>query len=257
MSLPNIAVSVITYNRAKEFARVMESIFDNLKYPKEKVTLIIADDKSDTDYISGWEGFYQDTILIRQTERSGMGKQWNDAIKEASKHGTFTIPVMDDWLWVEPVDIKLAIRFMQCNPEYGAVRYHKLAGHVGLPAVIKQWDTRGYVNGYVDSYNDYEPALMTFLELMPPYDDSNTYSPYSGGVHIRHNAFTDFYGEYIEGLKFSLSEMNYFERVNRALRENLNVCPRFAMFPHYIQARFKDISPASYRDTIVESETLK
>lgn len=258
MTLPKIAISIVTFNRPKEFATVIESIFQKLIYPKDLVTLVISDDRSDTDYVSDYKGFYGNTVVIKRTERGGLPVNWNGAIKEASKHGEYLWLAQDDWLHTEPVDLRLAVRFMQANQEIGAVRYHKLAGHVGLPSVIRQWNTRqSGIIGYSDSPHDYDPALCSWLELLPPFDGSNTYSPYSGGVHFRHVAFTDFYGEYEEGLKFSHAELKYFERVNSALRENLNICPRFAMFPHYITARFKDISAASYRDTQVELETLK
>lgn len=258
MSLPNIAISMITYNRKTCFNRVMDSLYENIIYPKDKVTLVISDDCSDEDYISDWQGFYNDTILIKRKERGGMPVNWNGAIREASKHGDFLYCIQDDWLHTEKVDLRLAVRLLQSNPEYGFFRFHKVAGHVGLNMTVKQWNTaESGVNGFVDSYHDYDPSLATTLELLPPFDGSNTYSPYSGGVHLRHVDFTSWYGEYTEGLRFSLAEMDYFERVNDCLRTNLNVCPRFVTTPHYLQARFKDISPASYRDTAVEAETLK
>lgn len=258
MSLPKIAISIITYNRERQFHDTMESIIKHVVYPKDLITLVIADDKSDKDYVSDYNGVYGHTVIIRQPERSGMPKNWNSALREAAQHGTYTACWQDDWRLTEPLDLRLAIRFLQANQEYGFVRFHKIAGHVGLPCVVKQWNTKqSGVIGYVDSKYDYDPSLMTYFELMPPFDGSNTYSPYSGGVHLRDNGFTEFFGEYEEGLKFSHAELLYFEKVNNALRENLNICPRFVQFPHYVQSRLEDISGGSYRDTPTELETLK
>lgn len=256
--LPRISVGFITFNRPKQFETVIESVFQNLIYPKELVTLVIVDDKSDSDYISGYEGFYKETVTIHRTERGGMQSSWNQMIRECSQFGEMLVPLQDDWRFTEPVDFRFAVRFLQSNPEYGFWRLHKLAGHTGLNLTIKQWQTKtAGISNYVDSPYDYDPSLACILELLPPFDGSNTYSPYSGGIHMRHREFTTFFGEYQEGIKFSHAELLYFEKVNGALRHDLNICPRFAMHPHYIQARFEDISEFSYRDTNVESETLK
>lgn len=258
MALPRIALSIITYNRERQFHDVMESIIKHVVYPKDLITLVIGDDKSDKDYVSDYRGVYGNTVVIRHTERLGMPGNWNSNLREAANHGSYTACWQDDWRLTEPMDLRLAVRFLQANQEYGFVRFHKIAGHVGLPCIVKQWDTKkANVIGYVDSKYDYDPSLLTYFELLPPFDDSNTYSPYSGGVHLRDNNFTDFFGEYEEGLKFSDAELRYFEKVNHALRENLNVCPRFVLFPHYVLSRLQDISPYSYRDTAVEAETLK
>lgn len=257
MTLPKLSIGIITYNRPVQFGMVMESMFNYIRYPRELITLVIVDDKSDSDYVSTYSGFYGETIVIRQQERGGMQKSWNTMHRVCSNYSDLILANQDDWLLTEPLDLRLAVMFMAKNPIVGMVRYHKLSGHVGLPSVIRQWNSKEGITNFVDSPHEYDPSLMTWCELLPPFDGSNTYSPYSGGVHLRHKGFTEFYGEYEEGIKFSEAELKYFERVNAGMRDNLNVCPRIAIFPHYFLSRFKDISEYSYRDTPVEAETLK
>lgn len=253
-----LAISLITYNRPDAFLRVVHSIEQFVYYEKRLITWVIGDDGSDSPYVSDWAATHPhlNTVLLKH-HRLGMPGNWNRTLAEAHSYADYVLACQDDWLFTCPVDLHLAIAFLEDNPEYGMVRYHKLGGHVGLVGVIKQWNTHHRWQGkYSDTPFDYDPALVTFWELLPPFGDSNTYSPYSGGVHLRTKRFTQFYGDYPEGEKFSLAEMEHFRRVNTSLRENLNIAPRVAMFPYFVLSRFQDISGGSYRDTSIESETL-
>lgn len=253
MQFPNLAISIITYNRPNEFRRVWQSIQEQVKYPKDKLIYIIADDGSDEDYLP--KG---DNILLIRNKRLGMGGQWNSALHLAEMKADYTLACQDDWLFTTPVDLMLGVKFLEHNPNYGMLRYHKLTGHVGLPSVVKEWDTNQAFHGYFHSPNEYVAHMLPFLELLPPFDNSDTYSPYSGGVHLRHRAFSAFYGDYPEGAGFSHSEMDFMARVNYSLRFHLQegVRHRVAMFPAYWESRFRDIG-TSYRNTAIERETIK
>jgi len=251
---PKLAIGIITYNRHEEFNRVLTSILDKVVYPVEQIRVIICDDGSPDDYVSSFSN--RENFRVKHNKRLGMGGNWNSMMAAAHAESDFILCCQDDWEFTEPIDLRVGVRFLQDNPEYGMVRYHKVSGHVGLPMVTKSWDTRKHFKSFIDGRHEYAPYEMTYLELLPPFDNSNTFSPYSGGVHLRHRRFTRCYGKYAEGKKFSYSEMDYFTRVNKALREDLNRAQRIAIFPRYIKSRFSDIGE-SYRDTKVELETLK
>lgn len=255
MNYPNVGITIITYNRPKEFRQVWQSIQNHVIYPKDKLFYVIGDDGSHEDYLPTG-----DNITIIRNKRLGMGGNWNSVIHHAEMKAEFNLLLQDDWLFTAPVDLQLGVKFLEHNPDYGMLRYHKLTGHVGLPAVVKEWDTRQAFHGYFHSNNEYVPEMLPFMELLPPFDNSDTYSPYSGGVHLRHYRFTQYYGEYPEGAGFSDSEMEYMKRVNHALRFNLQagVRHRVAQFPAYFESRFKDLCIGkSYRNTAIEKETIK
>lgn len=250
---PRVAIGIITYNRLDPLMATIRALRDNIVYPN--LTWVLSDDGSPEGYIEEVTSeFHFDTVL--QHARKGMGYNWNRMIEACASAAQFTLCCQDDWLLTEPLDLRLGIEFMQNNPTYGMLRYHKLTGHNGLVAVVKEWDTRESGITYHHSDNEYVPHMLPFLELLPTFGDSDTFSPYSGGVHLRTRHFTNFYGAYPEQKDFSHTEQVYMTRVNHALRHNLNIAPRVAMFPHYIESRWRDISVATYRGTNVEKETI-
>lgn len=251
---PILAIGIITYNRHYEFNEVLASILHRVKYPADKLRFVVSDDGSSRDYVSQLET--RESFTVLRHNRLGMGGNWNKMIAACHEQADFVLCCQDDWKFTEPIDLRLAVRLLQVRPEYGMVRYHKLSGHTGLPAVVKEWDTSECFEGFADGLYEYVPHMMTFFELLPPFDGNNTFSPYSGGVHLRHKRFTDCYGQYQEGVGFSDSEQRYFENVNHYLRLDLNTVPRVALFPRYVHSRFEDIGE-SYRNTDVEKETIR
>lgn len=260
MNWPVICITLITYNRKKEFWQTLKSAQDKIIYEPNRLLWIISDDGSDEDYLPNRAA---NVIILRNENRAGgagMPVNWNRALSLSMEHSDYALCLQDDWLFTSPLDLRMAVLFLQHNPDYGMLRYHKLTGHVGLPMVVKEWDMRSAISaGYPIRENEYAQHMLPFLELIPPFDLSDTYSPYSGGVHLRHHDFTRFYGQYPVGARFSQAEMEYFARVNQSLRFNLQagVRHRVAIFPQYILSQFRDLCIGnSYRDTAVEHETL-
>lgn len=252
---PPIAIGIITYNRFSELMRVLESLHQHLVYPRDKLIWILCDDGSPGNYINRVTDFYHfDHVIVNQ--RGGMPVNWNSMVKACEERAEIGLMCQDDWRFTCPLDLRVAVRFLEHNPEYGMLRYHKLTGHVGLPLVVKEWNAGVvYPNFHYGQY-EYAPQMLPFVEILPPFDNSNTYSPYSGGVHLRHKRFTQMYGYYQEGAGFSNAEGDYMARVNGRLRLDLNTAQRIAMFPSYFDSRFEDIG-VSYRGTEVEKETVK
>lgn len=260
MSYPNLAIGIITYNRPREFEQVFHAFLDNIIYPGE-ITFVLSDDGSKTDYISQYQ---RARVITLHHNRVGMPGNWNAMIAECEKHADYTLCCQDDWLLTERLDLRLGVAFLMHNRQYGMVRYHKTTGHKGLIHNIQEWDTRGKVTG-VSLPNENIPEMLPYFDLMPPVknpfypsedNNLNSYSPYSGGVHLRHKRFTACYGEYRTGAGFSDAEYEFWCRVNDGLRDNPDVVQRVALFPHYIQSRFKELG-TSYRGTAVEKETVR
>lgn len=265
MSFPMLAIGIITYNRERELLQVLTSLVKYVLpyYPKDRLHFVLADDGSGEDYITNIRK--QSPINFHRVvvnNRGGMPVNWNSMIKACEEVADYTLCLQDDWQFTTPVDLRLAVSLLQHNPDYGMVRYHKLTGHVGLPMVMKEWDTQLYFPNYDHNqlgYCEYVQTMLPFMELLPPFDNSNTYSPYSGGVHLRHKAFTAFYGTYPEHTLFSSAEMEYFARVNQSLRIGVQpgIRHRVAMFPSFVQSRFCDLTMGrSYRGTPREAETV-
>lgn len=257
-NLPTVALGIITYNRLDELCATIEAYQRNLIYPADKLVWVLHDDGSPEGYLEAVEArFPRLFTTVLTTQRGGMPTAWNKLNRELHRISDYVWPCQDDWLLTEPLDLRLGVAFLMHNERYGMLRYHKLTGHVGLPTIVKEWDTRGILN-YNDGAHEYAPWMCTYLDIIPPFDESDTFSPYSGGCHLRHRRFTTYYGEYNEGTKFSNAELTYMALVNSGLRRNPDVVPRVAMFNHYFKSRFADLTIGkSYRDTAVEAETVK
>lgn len=263
MNYPVVAVGIITYNREQELTRTIASMINWIQYPKDKLIWVLSDDGSPPGMIDRVLNLFPDLFSeVLTHQRGGLGVNWNGMIEACQKYADLTLCNQDDWTFTTPLDLRLAVGFMRHNPDYGMLRYHKLTGHVGLPMVMKEWDTRAAWENYnhnAGGGNEYHPSMLPYMELLYPFD-GNTYSPYSGGVHLRHRDFTKIYGGYSEGVGFSSAEQEYMYRVNECLRGSLWVGARqrVAMFPSYIESRFQDLTVGnSYRNTAIEAETLK
>lgn len=264
MTYPNISIGIITYNRPHEFDRVVQSYLENILYERDKITWVFHDDGSQKDYLSKYTRLIPKLIILR-SHRIGMGASWNKMIRECEQHNEWTLATQDDWLLTEPLDLRLGVSFLNFNRKFGMLRYHKTTGHNGLIHLINEWDTRQAFPNYCFSDNEYVPEMLPYFHLLPPVKnpfypqaDNNldTWSPYSGGVHLRHKSFTACYGEYDERKGFSDTEYQFWCKVNNGLRDNPDIVPQIAIFPHYCTSRFRDIGQ-SYRNTSVEQETLK
>lgn len=250
MNWPPLAVGIITYNRPQSFTTSLAYLQMYLHYPNI-VRWVFSDDGSDSDYLPSGEN-----IVHLRHPRRGMGYNWNAMIAACEEVAPYTFCMQDDWCLMRDVDLRHGVALMEYahnSPAYRMVRYHKLTGHIGLPMQIKEWDVSGILPEYNDGPNEYHPHMMNFLDLMAPATD--IFSPYSGGAHLRHRDFTQWYGQYPEGQPFSETEMDFMRRVNNALRVNPEAAPRIAMLPEFIKSAFRDID-VSYRGTAVEKETL-
>ena len=253
MSAPRVAIGIITYNRVATLLKVITSIQKYVSYPN--LVWVLSDDGSRDDTLKEARKLGLFDVIISHN-RLGMGGNWNRMIAACEEVADYTLCCQDDWLFTHPVNLQVATAFLAHNPRYGMIRYHKLTGHVGLRMLIKEWDSRAaFQNLRYNEMNEYAPHMLPYLDLIPAFGDSNTYSPFSGGVHLRHKRFTTCYGHYREGATFSGSEMDFMARVNLGLRHNPDIVARVAMFPDFIVSRFRDLG-VSYRNTPVEMETL-
>lgn len=254
---PDLTIGIITYNRLEQLLTVIEAYEQLLIYPRESLHWVISDDGSPNGYKQSVLGrFPHLNIGWWEVPRRGMGANWNRMIFESHQLSEFVLCCQDDWLLTESLDLRLGVRFLQGFSHYGMIRYHKLTGHSGVQLVVQEWDTRLAGLQYHHSENEYVPAMLPYCEILPAFE-GDVFSPYSGGVHLRHKRFTEFYGHYLEGYGFSDTEADYMRRVNMWLRGNLNLAQRIITFPHYIESRFRDIAPSTYRNTNTEKETLQ
>lgn len=259
MTYPQIAIGIITYNRAEAFAETLHSLLQYLRYPQERLFFFFSDDGSASDYAAQHvekmrqQGY---ACSAEQHARLGMPGNWNHMIRTCETQADYVLCLQDDWRLTEPLDLRLGVAFLMDNPRYGMVRYHKTTGHTGLHHAIQEWDTRAVLTGFSFSDYEYAPYMLPYFDLQP--NDSDIYSPYSGGVHLRHKRFTACYGEYTERIGFSECEFEFMQRVNHGLRHNPDVVSRIALFPHYVVSRFQDLTiGSSYRGTTVERETMR
>lgn len=179
--LPTVAILFLTYKRTQEAIRTLDSTFKNLQYPKEKLTIYIADDGSNKKHVAD----IMDIINRHEIRLLGMhnekfrhngqedtyncGIGWNKGLGICHQETDFVLVLEDDWELDEPLDLVPYIKLLHGNQEVGICTFRVLATGADI-------HTLGY-DGFV--YFQYSRT---------------TQYAYSGNPHIRHARYTKHYG---------------------------------------------------------------
>src|SRR3989304_857540 len=170
MNYPPLTIGIITYKRLEPLCQVIAAYDAYLNYPRESLNWIVSDDGSGTKYRDHvLNTFPHLKIKWFSGDRLGMGGNWNRMIHEAEELGDLTLCVQDDWRLTEPLDLTIAVKFLEYNSHYGMIRYPKLTGHNGLPVVMQEWDTRQAGLDYHHGENEYVLHMLPFCEVLYPF----------------------------------------------------------------------------------------
>lgn len=191
MTVPLVDVVIVHYNRPQELLRSVESLREHLRYPA--LRWVVADDHSPEEAFEFIKGEVQPDIIFRTKERSGLGINTNNALKQLDSD--FVFLTMDDRVLTRPIDLAPGVDVLTRYEEFGMVRYGGLLGH------------------------DITCRLRTLNDAPPYYDvwealkkESRFLFVYSGAPHLKHRRFHDAYGLYVEGYKLGYTEVEFAQR---------------------------------------------
>lgn len=125
MTLPPIAVLVVTYQRAPILRQTLEALAARLTYGG-RLRFIIADDGS-TDETHAIATTHGDLVV---TDRGGMGRNTNAGLRFAFEKGCdLVFQLQDDMLLLQPLDLTPHAQWLLSHPQDGYIRLWGVGGH--------------------------------------------------------------------------------------------------------------------------------
>ena len=243
-NLPEIALLIITFNRAEELRKTIDALQEHLQYPDDKLHVVISDDSSPSNYLSplkrtkSLKTWGVNGVNFRTTdERSGWGKHVNgalDYIKATYPSVDYVFQIEDDYVLTQDLNLRLGVALLETRPNIGMLRYR---GTAGMHYIYHQFESN------ISAYNLSEDNL-TYLQLD---NASHSLYVYSNGPHLKrirshqdnHPDFHQHYGKYPEGRVLGHTEESFANMVKDGMK--LGNAPAIAILPDWINMRFSHI----------------
>lgn len=197
MTLPTIAVLVVTYQRAPILRQTIEALVSRLSYDG-LLRLIVADDGS-TDETHAIATAHADLVV---TDRGGMGRNTNAGLRFALERADLVFQLQDDMLLLQPLDLTPHAEWLLSHPGDGYIRLWGVAGHK-YTATLDQRYWR------IDWHSD---------DLYIASDRP----------HLKHRRFHDAVGFYPEGLTTAATEEAWCHQAKDAGKRGAP----FVLVPH-------------------------
>lgn len=249
MTLPEIAILIITFSRYEEIKAVIASLQENISY-KGKIHWIVTDDSTpDGRYLGNLKRIksHSNIEFITTPERGGWGKNVNFGLNHIGIHteSKYVFQIEDDYVLKHPIDLTAGVALLETHPHIGMLRYRATSGD---RLILHQFI--GDIRGLYPDYKESEAAMPGWLCYQLLDVASNTTYIYSNGPHlkrIRHDGFHEFYGYYPEGRKLGETEIAFCHQVKDKMK--VPNAPCIAQIPEFITMRFDHIG-----DTWKDSE---
>lgn len=251
---PEIAILVITYNRAEALRQTLDALKRFVTYPTDKLHIIVSDDSTGGHYlpalrrIKAYKEWGRGLKAIETPQRSGWGKHANWAmthIYTQYPNVQYIYQIEDDYVLTRELDLRVGVALLETMQNVGMLRYR---GTAGMHAVLHQFeaDIREYLPDYDESAGLIQ-GKVCYLQL-----DSGGHGLwiYSNGPHLKRlrgaNSFHDFYGAYPENLKLGHTEEWYSHIVKDRMK--LPNAPAIAILPSFVTMQFQHIGD-TWKDT--------
>lgn len=194
--LPSVAIVLVTYKRTREALITVNSVCENLIYPREKRGWYVADDGSPREHMDAifhsLLEVYQETLWDHHSEKfmpgtyfSGRG--WNQGLRKAHQYADIVLWLEDDWRLERKLDITPYVLLLKEREDVGLVRLGHLA--VGSDVNIVGWNGIHY---------------LKYLRTTP--------YAYSGNPLLRHLRMVESYGYFHEQKNPGEIELDYDAR---------------------------------------------
>lgn len=241
MDWPEITILICTFERQKELAATVDALRDRIYYPPDQLRWLICDDSSPSKYaerLSKRPGYRDLHIEVVSTDKqSGWGRNVNNG--NAHVQTEFTFFIEDDYVLIQPLDLRVGVAAMLEMPYVGMMRYRGTAGdHV----ILHQMNVN--ISKWIPDYQD-GTGLAGNLTYCLLDCGSPTLYIYSHGAHLKRRNFHQFYGAYPEGLKLGQTEEAMAHQVKNKMREN--GAPPIGILPGWIPCWFDHIG-VSYQN---------
>jgi len=192
MTVPPLAICLLTYQRTKEALETIYSTFNHLKYPAESIRWYVADDGSSDEHHSAilraietnggqLAGEHNERFRKDKTYNCGIG--WNKGLGICHQYSDFVLWLEDDWKMENDIELMPYVKLLEENEKVGIVTFRILSQGADVHTV-------GY-NG----------------EMFLKYFRTTQYA-YSGNPLLRHARYTKHYGWLAEDRSPGLIELH-------------------------------------------------
>jgi len=217
---PEVTILLVTYDRPDEIRRTLNALLKRLRYPREHLQWLLADDGSPKGYAQGIKHDYPDLHwTISVTERGGWGRNVNSGMKAMKTDYVFLIE--DDQVARKEINLEAGVALMEAKPEVGLVRYDGVAAHVGL--VLELREAKDTLAGRMDY-------------LVVKRHESSHLNVYSNRPHLKHRRFHDKVGYYPEKLPLAMTETAFAHQVRDIVE-----CPEIVILDDGVYRAFDHI----------------
>ena len=206
MTLPPVAVLVITYQRAEILQRTIGGLLHNLTYAGP-LHYVIADDGSTDgthEMIDALRDAGLDATLVI-SNRGGLGANANAGLRAALSLADFVLQLQDDMLLLQSLDLTAHVNRLLHHPDDGFIRLWGVGGH---------------------RYT----ATLDGAYWRISWQSDELYIP-SDRPHLKHRRFVEAAGYYPEGLKSAATEEAWCHQAKHEACAKAGGVP-FVLAPH-------------------------
>lgn len=241
LSLPEIVLLVITYNRYEPLKQTLFALKELMDYPQDKLHIVISDDSTGGNYLNnlrkhkGFNGWGINGLnCISTPERYGWGRHVNYALSWIAENiptAKYILQIEDDYVLKVPLKLAVGAALMEAKQDIGMLRYR---GTAGAHAIYHQFEAD--ISPWLP---DFAYGVADVLGRVPylQIDSASQYiySMYSNGVHLKRlgaQGWHAHYGMYPEGRKLGDTEESYAIWVKQLM--TAPNAPAIAILPEWI-----------------------
>lgn len=204
MTLPEITIQIVGYNRPAELRKTIDSLQTNLVYPADRLRWMMVDDCSPSDDVrkvceaAGITYYSSD-------ENAGWGANLNHALSRLETDYVFFNP--DHVYLLKRLDLRLGISILEQDYSIGMLRY--TGTFDTFHASLKSVDAREYAPEY--GAHIHQPGRVYYWNIHTP-----AFYIYSDWPHLKHRRFHDRHGTF-DNSSIHDVEFGFSQRVNSNL----------------------------------------
>ena len=250
MIYPEITILVQTYKRYDDIQQTLDSLMENLIYPRDRLRWLIADDASGDGYPHNLADIprYQ-SLNLRFTTLSrngGYGANRNNGLSSVDTPLTYVTE--DDWVLCNKLDLRAGAGLLETKPDIGVVRYGGTAGDMVYHYRQYEVDVSEYVKENIHA-TDYIEGKLTYLVIDV---ESPSLYVYSGRPQLGKLRWYYDLGLFSERARLGECENDFAHKVKRYLRE-APFAQQIAILPDWINMKYRHIGQ-TFQGTAIDVE---
>lgn len=250
MNYPLITVLIQTFRRYDDIQQTIDSLVENLIYPKDRLRWLVCDDCSGNGYpynLADIERYHALNLRFVSTSRnSGYGANRNNGL--AAVETPYVYATEDDWVLCTPLDLRTGVGLLEAVPTVGMVRYGGTSGD--MEYIYRQYeaDVSAFTKENIHAV-DYVEGKLTYMVIDV---ESPSLYVYSGRPQLAKLRWYYELGAFNEGVRLGECENDFCNKVKHYLRTVPNA-QQIAILPDFVNMKYRHIG-MTWQGTAVDIE---